>query len=311
MRTQKAIREAIKNGEFRADRVFKARTEAVKSRAQAVAKLGAHPPDSKRKAGKAASIASGSAGVLVAEGDSWFDYPWTDILGVLSDRYAYDVESVAHRSDRIENMAYADGQLAQFSRVLEKLLRQGHPPKAILLSGGGNDVAGAEFGMLLNHALSPIAGFNASIISGLIDQRIFTAYVTIIAAVTKLCGNWLGRTVPILTHGYDYPVPDGRGFSFGPITLSGPWLEPGFREKGFEALGDRKKKARYLIDRLNDMLLQIPAAPGFAHVSHVDLRKTLSTGPTDYKKYWDNELHPTAMGFELVAAKIAKQLAKL
>ena len=49
--------------------------------------------------------------MLVAEGDSWFDYPWQDVLRMLEDRHGYDVESVAHKGDRIEDMAYSGGQL--------------------------------------------------------------------------------------------------------------------------------------------------------------------------------------------------------
>ena len=43
-------------------------------------------------------------------------------------------------------MAYGGSQLDELTRRLEKLLRQGIVPRAILLSGGGNDVAGDEFG---------------------------------------------------------------------------------------------------------------------------------------------------------------------
>lgn len=57
----------------------------------------------------------GSAGVLVAEGDSWFDYPWHDVLRMLEDRHGYDVESVAHKGDRVEDMAYSGGQLEEFT----------------------------------------------------------------------------------------------------------------------------------------------------------------------------------------------------
>ena len=53
--------------------------------------------------------------ILVAEGDSWFDYPWHDVLNFLEDDYNYSVESVAHHGDSIENMAYADGQLDGFA----------------------------------------------------------------------------------------------------------------------------------------------------------------------------------------------------
>ena len=77
-----------------------------------------------------------TAGVLVAEGDSWFDYPFNDVLSELEDRFGYDVESVAHKGDPIEDMAYASGQLDGFARLLEKILARGTPLKAILLSGG-------------------------------------------------------------------------------------------------------------------------------------------------------------------------------
>jgi hypothetical protein len=71
---------------------------------------------------------------------------------VLEDDHGYDVESVAHRGDRVEEMAYGRGRLEELTRRLEKLLRRNVVPRAILLSGGGNDVAGDELGMLLNHA---------------------------------------------------------------------------------------------------------------------------------------------------------------
>jgi hypothetical protein len=47
-----------------------------------------------------------SAGTLLAEGDSWFDYPLHDVLRLLEDDFGYDVESVAHKGDRVEEMAY-------------------------------------------------------------------------------------------------------------------------------------------------------------------------------------------------------------
>jgi hypothetical protein len=53
-----------------------------------------------------ALAAAASIGVLLAEGDSWFDYPLEDVLSALELR-GYDVESVAHMGDLIEDMAYA------------------------------------------------------------------------------------------------------------------------------------------------------------------------------------------------------------
>src|SRR5258708_98585 len=53
-------------------------------------------------------------GLLVAEGDSWFDYPLHDVLSMLEDEHGFDVESVAHKGDTVEDMAYSDGQFDDF-----------------------------------------------------------------------------------------------------------------------------------------------------------------------------------------------------
>lgn len=306
---------AMEIGRALAETVLEYRRERLALREQA---LRSHPnplqlriqPLSKEGQPTAAPSEMKTAGTLVAEGDSWFDYPLHDILEELEDRHGYDIESVAHHGDPIEVMAYGGHQLEQFSRRIEKILRRGTQPKAILLSGGGDDVAGSEFGMLLNHAKSAIAGLNDSVVEGVIQQRIRIAYLTIIHSVTELCTKQIGHPIPILIHGYDYPVPDGRGFAGGWGPLPGPWLEPGFREKGFQELQKRIELAHVLIDRFNVMVAAIPSQPSCSHVRFIDLRGTLSTR-TDYEDWWANELHPTPPGFEKVAKAFADVLASL
>jgi hypothetical protein len=201
-------------------------------------------------------------------------------------------------------MAYSDGQLDDFSRCLEKVLRTGAKPRAILLSGGGNDVAGTEFPILLNHATSSIAGLNESVLTGVIDQRLRDAYATILSAITGVCQRVVGARIPIVMHGYDYPVADGRGFWGGWGPLPGPWLEPGFRKKGYAKMTVRDQICIQLIDRFNEMLAGIAGKGPFAHVRHLDLRNTLPRG-AKYKDWWANELHPTGRGFEAVTRKFA------
>ena len=138
----------------------------------------------------------------------------------------------------------------------------------------------------------------------MIDQRVRAAYVTILSAITQICKAYLGRPIPIVVHGYDYPVPDGRGYWGGWGPLPGPWLEPGFRRKGYEVMTVRKEICVKLIDRFDAMLAGLAGVPPFAHVKFLDLRGTLPRG-SNYKDYWDNELHPTKMGFEKVTKKIA------
>ena len=242
---------------------------------------------SARSTSASASIRDGSGeGILIAEGDSWFDYPFNDILKNLEDIYGYDVESVAHAGDRVEDMAYSAGQLDEFVRRIEKVLRRKDVPRAILLSGGGNDIAGEhEFGMLLNHARSSSSGLNQNVVAGVIDQRLFESYITILTAVTEICMATIKTKTPILVHGYDYAVPDGRGFMGGFWLLPGPWLEPGFRQKGYEQLTKRTPLVRELIDRFNSMLKKIVALPDFSHVRYVDLRGTLSPY-ADHEDAW-------------------------
>jgi lysophospholipase L1-like esterase len=316
MNNKKLMRKALEIGQSKAAEVLRFRKEALKIRKLAFRKKGVrvHPirgfaPTSVFRKKKLIPAAD-SAGVLVAEGDSWFDYPWTDILRVLEDYYGYDVESVAHKGDRVEEMAYAGGQLEELSRLIEKLIRRNIIPKAILLSGGGNDIAGDEFAMLLNHASSAIAGLNEDVVNGVIDQRIRTAYVTILSAITSISKERLKKPLPILVHGYDYAVPDGRGFMGGWGFLPGPWLEPGFREKGFHRLTECKELTKKLIDRFNKMLKEVCSLQEFGHVKFVDLRRTLSSGPK-YKKFWANELHPTHDGFRLVTDRFAKKINSL
>ena len=308
-------RSAVEIGKQQAARILEARARAGELRRRALA---AHPAPSRAtlvhqalRPGMPARapVTIESAGTLVAEGDSWFDYPFHDVLKDLQDRHAYEVESVAHLGDPIEAMAYGGGQLEELARRLEKVVRHGTTPHAILLSGGGNDVAGKEFGMLLDHANSPTAGLNAAIADGVIGQRIRTAYVTILTTVSDLCERISGERVRILVHGYDYAIPDGRGFLGGWGPLPGPWLEPGFREKGFGALERRIPIVRDLIDRFNAMLATLPQVAGLEHVRHVDLRGTLSGDLRNYTDWWANELHPSPQGFQKVADRFAAALA--
>ena len=311
IRPTAATRRAVTAGQQVASRVLRQRATALRSRKTAIANA------PRRARARAVPIdprfvrAVGPKGVatLVAEGDSWFDYLWWDILDMLESKHGFDVESVAKAGDRIEDIAYTGGQLAKFKKVLEKMLRRLELPKAILLSGGGNDIAGDEFFMLLDHASSANPGLNEDVVRGVIDVRIRNAYVAMVSAVTDLCVETTGHTIPIIVHGYDWPVPDGREFGNGlPIPgLPGPWLRPGFHRKGFLNQTQNKDMMRALIDRFNKMVKSV--TDGFPHVRFVDLRGTLPNGTT-YQDWWANELHPTKKGFEAVAARFADAIAK-
>src|ERR1043166_3963120 len=150
MRPDKAATAALTTGSEMAAEVLAFRFKAQKRRTKGLRvhtqKMHARAK-SRGFAEEPAPATVDTAGVLVAEGDSWFDYPLHDVLEMLEDDHGYDVESVAHKGDPIEEMAYGGNQLEEFTRRVEKLLRRNVVPRAILLSGGGNDVAGDAFEM--------------------------------------------------------------------------------------------------------------------------------------------------------------------
>jgi hypothetical protein len=310
------VRAAIASGKSAADEVIAFRAQQRRKRAAIERKA---PPRRRAPGGPERIPAKSralfgrptvSAGVLIAEGDSWFDYPLQDVLRLLEDDHLYDVESVAHKGDCVEDMAHSAGQFEEFARRLEKLLRNGKVPRAILVSGGGNDIAGDEFAILLNHATSSLPALNEDIARGVIDIRLRAAYARIISGLTAISKSFLNRAIPIVTHGYDYPVPDGRGFFGGFSLLPGPWLKPGFQRKGYGNLEQNKLLLRQLIDRFNTMLKDVSALPEFPHVHYLDLRGTLKNDAT-YKQFWADELHPSGRGFDMVTQKFARLIQTL
>src|SRR5687768_12316470 len=115
--------------------------------------------------------------------------------------------------------------------------------------------------------------------TGLIDDRLRDAYLYLISQVPTVSISRPGRKISIVMHGYDYAVPDGRGVFGGWGLLPGPWLEPGFRRKGYSDLARRRDLTTVL-------------------------RGTLRWGD-GYKADWANEMHPTGHGFELVTERFA------
>ena len=168
--------------------------------------------------------------------------------------------------------------------------------------------------MLLNHRLSGLPTLNAQVVAGLIDERLRAAIVQLASAVTRLCQQTLGAKVPILMHGYDYPVPDGRGYLGGFWVLPGPWLSPGFEKKGYDRtlMQLRCEVMVQLIDRFNALVAQVAGGPGLEHMQYVDLRGTLSQQlPRAYRDWWNDELHPTEPGFRKIATTFDATLQTL
>ena len=73
----KLNRQALEIGHANAGEVISFRRKALRRKAEELATRAAVA--SQEIDGPAAVETSKTSGTLVAEGDSWFDYPWTDI----------------------------------------------------------------------------------------------------------------------------------------------------------------------------------------------------------------------------------------
>jgi lysophospholipase L1-like esterase len=251
---------------------------------------------------------------LLAEGDSWFDYPLgKDVLDYLNKFFKHPITKLARAGSTLNELVYGPDKLfktdpsqgkTRLTKVVEKLRQQRFD--ALLFSGGGNDIAGPEFFSFVNHAASELPNPNQSVLDGVVNGTFRKAYEDMIEVLLTESQNQ-GVHLPIFVHGYDYPWPDGRGAIA--LGIVGPWFEDSFRKKGFPLLsGDgpdleqRRAIVAAFIKAVNDMLdgLQTKYA---GKVFKVDLLGTLPN-----RSDWTDELHPTNAGFAAVALKFNNKL---
>src|SRR5256714_7743896 len=101
---------------------------------------------------------------LLAQGDSWFDYPpGTDIIDCLHSNHGHTITNIAVAGSTLNDEAYGPVPRQMFGLGLpqsddpDRITELVHhiervKPQALLLSAGGNDVAGNEFFSFLNNA---------------------------------------------------------------------------------------------------------------------------------------------------------------
>lgn len=240
-----------------------------------------------------------SAPVLVAEGDSWFDYDFTamfldaggrDLLDHLGEAGRYSILRMGIAGDTLVNEAYGKRirDAAEAVRVLK--------PAAFLFSGGGNDFAG-QGGCNLVRLLTP-EGLDRNKAQICIGVQARDHYEAMIAAIRAVAPS-----LPIFVHGYAYARPDGRAVGLFPgHPFAGPWLKPGFDHMGVPN-EVRQGVIIELIDMFNAMLDAL--AQTNDGVYHIDLRPVLEPTVDD----WANELHPSNRGFHKVAECFNEKIA--
>lgn len=259
---------------------------------------------------------------ILAIGDSWFWYPRNNLLGAIARRSDELHDGYQHMMRLGQSGAllldYVDlpGRPGRFAAELRENLEEKNLRyySALFVSGAGNDSQRYDLCIKSNcsAAATPADCIDPKGLQRLITDITRDIGIVLHEAIAAFHG--LGRTPKVFLHGYDYSVPDGRGFTLAGLALSGPWLKPILdRCSVREDLQFRCQVVKLLIDRLNDALQQY-ARPD-AGIFVVDSRGTLSSG-ANYQDDWDNEIHPTTSGFDkivrqrwmplLKAANIAK-----
>ena len=253
--------------------------------------------------------------VLVAEGDSWFQFPILvdEILDHLSDKYA--ILSLAAAGDTAENMV--DGPEESGGReYMINLRRQKEHVRAFLFSAAGNDIIGEDPNTgksalfdIINDFDSTLTSIDAFINSTVLNERLDSlrqAYTRVITDVRAEPGL---QNLPIIVHGYDYtfPYPHFEIDPRNPIhAANNEWLGEPLDKRHFptatQAQRDlRRNIVKRLIDHLYVMLNDLAQAHNQVWV--VDCRGAMSE-VTD----WIDEIHGTDEGFAKVTARFRNTL---
>jgi hypothetical protein len=241
------------------------------------------------------------AGIL-AIGDSWFWYPKNNILEAviehpaLKDDYR-NFQMLGYNGAPINQYVGAGKYAAAFQNELKPSSSQFY--SAVLISGGGNDAI--DYKLALKVDCSGLSAANDCLDpdgrDGLL-RDISGSLGLMIHDIAWAFGKQ-NRMADVFIHGYDYPVPDGRGFALLGLNAAGPWLKPALDGAGVAADNPQLRIAicRLLIDQLNTMFARFDSPSQGIH--YIDSRGVLRQD-ANYRQDWDNEMHPTFSGFEQI-----------
>jgi hypothetical protein len=239
---------------------------------------------------------------ILAIGDSWFWYPKNNILEAvlehpaLKDDYR-NIQLLGYNGVPINQFVGAGRFAAEFQRELVQTVCVYY--NAVMISGGGND--SVDYKLALKADCSGLTVANDCIdpdgLDGLL-RDISGSIGLMIHDIAWAFGKQ-NRMADVFIHGYDYSVPDGRGFTLAGRDVAGPWLKPALDRANVAAddLPLRAAICRLLIDQLNATLARFDSPSQGVH--YIDCRGVLRQD-ADYKDDWDNELHPTFSGFKRV-----------
>lgn len=232
--------------------------------------------------------------ILLAHGDSWFDYPLTgNGLPIAQTDIIAQLGNIGDLAPVILNIShYGDATTQEMSlpkqqRLLASLQDPANwgpsgRPDAVLFSGGGDDIAGDQFCIYLDYAAQGSNGLNAARFADVLGS-VMASYLDLFAFRDRYAPS-----VPILGHCYDFPVPSG----VHPLC-AGPWLKPSLDFCGWD-LQQGAAIVRVALTQFRAMLTTLANDPANNFVL-ADTQGALAASE------WANELHPDPGGFAKIA----------
>ena len=267
---------------------------------------------------------------IVAEGDSWFNYPivLSDIIDFIAMENDTAVYSLAAGGDWLLNMIaareYVDGLSV-------------HQPEFFLMSGGGNDVGGmSRVAMMVNKSKQIPTEFSQSkwaeyIIEKARDKPDAKRWENALPYLSKdffallmlfrlqyyylfsgllVQGKKKFPNLKIITQGYDFLVPsDKKGWGLNPFKWyvpalrwlgHGSWLQMPLLIKGIADATLQKDILYAFMFLFNEMMIELGYYFTERHglenqLFHIDSRGLV--GPDE----WTDEIHPQPQKFKIIA----------
>jgi hypothetical protein len=233
-------------------------------------------------------LADNGNATLLGIGDSWFWYPFDNLAVEVAAKLPNHTLLIVGR-----NGAEAADWATRCRKDIDFAFRMfGTGVQALLLSGGGNDIAGInDFTRLLQDDCSKAKKLDECWREGEPSSTISAIEGHYRALIARFRG-W-NPNAPVVVHHYDHAWPSGEGL-FGPAD----WLKaPMDRARVPAKL--RREMFKALVLSLKAAQERMAADPALG----VIVANTAGVLPEDDKSWWANELHPTPAGFRLLARK--------
>lgn len=247
--------------------------------------------------------------LLVAEGDSWFQFPL--LIKEVVDQLGKDhlVWCVSAAGDTAGNMVFASPE------YMDALRRHKRKVAGFLFSAAGNDIIGEDEGAtdrtpaLINILKRP-AEEGSTEPADYIDIAVLGEKLAFLReAYEKMIGDIRDDpafdALPIFIHGYDIPFPyPWKDDKRNPYWADkDQWLGSAFKHHGIDSPDLRRQILKLLIDALYDMFNKLAGDPEQTGIYVVDCRNAMPK-VTD----WADEIHGTSEGFEKVAKRFAQAI---